>query len=126
MRGSVQAEIETQLGSEILRVPSVSGGCISEAFRCQLQDGRDVFVKVHSRIDSLQDEERVGPWLYQITRNTITDHYRRRRIDSAPLEALDVMLATTDLSYELLEDGSILIRDNGGAAAERQSENPDQ
>ncbi len=49
------------------------------------------------------------------------------RVDRlSPLEALDVMLATTDLSYELLEDGSILIRDNGGAAAERQSENPDQ
>ena len=49
----------------------------------------DVFVKVHSRIDSLEDEERLGPWLYQITRNTITDHYRRRRIDSAPLEGVD-------------------------------------
>ena len=49
------------------------------------------------------------------------------RIDRlSPLEALDVMLATTDLSYELLEDGSILIQNNSGAAAERKTENPDQ
>ncbi len=49
------------------------------------------------------------------------------RVDRlSPLEALDVMLATTDLSYELLEDGSILIRDISGAAAERNSENPDE
>lgn len=49
------------------------------------------------------------------------------RIDRlSPLEALDVMLATTDLSYELLDDGSILIRHNSDAAAERKSENPGQ
>ncbi|MBT8202549.1 MAG: sigma-70 family RNA polymerase sigma factor, partial [Acidimicrobiia bacterium] len=35
------------------------------------------------------DEQRLGPWLYQITRNTITDHYRKRRLDRAPLDAVD-------------------------------------
>lgn len=39
----------------------------------------DVFVKVHSRIDTLEDEARLAPWLYQVTRNTVTDHYRRLR-----------------------------------------------
>lgn len=40
---------------------------------------QEVFLKVHSRLDTLQDESRLAPWLYQITRNAITDYYRGRR-----------------------------------------------
>ncbi len=50
----------------------------------------DVFVKVHTSIDTLEDEARLAPWLFQITRNTITDHYRRRRPDSRELTGIDV------------------------------------
>jgi RNA polymerase sigma-70 factor (ECF subfamily) len=39
----------------------------------------DVFVKVHTRIDGLRDDERIASWLYRITRNAVIDHYRRRR-----------------------------------------------
>ncbi len=40
---------------------------------------QDVFLKVHLRLDTLHDENRLAPWLYQITRNAITDYYRGRR-----------------------------------------------
>jgi RNA polymerase sigma-70 factor (ECF subfamily) len=40
---------------------------------------QDVFLKIHTRIDSLQDEDRLASWLYQVTRNTITDYYRAQR-----------------------------------------------
>lgn len=40
---------------------------------------QDVFLKIHSRIDTLEDHSRLVAWLYQITRNTIIDHYRKRR-----------------------------------------------
>ncbi len=40
---------------------------------------QDVFVKIHSRIDTLQQEAKLESWLYQITRNTIIDHYRSQR-----------------------------------------------
>jgi RNA polymerase sigma-70 factor (ECF subfamily) len=40
---------------------------------------QDVFVKIHTRIDTLQDGNRLVSWLYQITRNTIIDFYRTRR-----------------------------------------------
>jgi RNA polymerase sigma-70 factor (ECF subfamily) len=43
----------------------------------------DVFVKVHTRIDALRDDQRLAPWLYQITRNTVIDAYRGRRINAA-------------------------------------------
>jgi RNA polymerase sigma-70 factor, ECF subfamily len=38
-----------------------------------------VFIRVHSRIDSLKDDAKLESWLYQITRNTITDYYRSER-----------------------------------------------
>lgn len=40
---------------------------------------QDVFVKLHTRIDTLRDSDRLASWLYQIARNTIIDHYRARR-----------------------------------------------
>jgi RNA polymerase sigma-70 factor (ECF subfamily) len=41
---------------------------------------QEVFVKVHTHIQSLADEERVAVWLYRIARNTIIDHYRKNRV----------------------------------------------
>lgn len=40
---------------------------------------QDVFLKIHSKLNSLQDKDRLSAWLYQVTRNTITDFYRTRR-----------------------------------------------
>jgi len=40
---------------------------------------QDVFIKIHTHIDTLQEAERLVPWLYRIARNTITDYYRARR-----------------------------------------------
>lgn len=45
---------------------------------------QDVFVKIHSRVDTLQDMTKIRGWLYQIARNTVIDHYRRHK----PLAAL--------------------------------------
>jgi len=40
---------------------------------------QDVFVKIHSRMDSLREEEKLESWLYQITRNAVIDFYRTRK-----------------------------------------------
>ena len=40
---------------------------------------QDVFLKIHNRIATLQDNQRLASWLFQITRNTIIDHYRKQR-----------------------------------------------
>lgn len=47
---------------------------------------QDVFLKVHRRIGTLQDQDRLGPWLYRMTHNTIVDFYRRRKPTPAPLD----------------------------------------
>ncbi|HYI14921.1 MAG TPA: RNA polymerase sigma factor SigZ [Thermomicrobiales bacterium] len=42
---------------------------------------QDIFVRIHARIDSIEDTDRIHAWIYQIARNTIIDYYRvpRRR-----------------------------------------------
>src|SRR5947209_11643577 len=50
---------------------------------------QNVFLKIHTRIDTLRDEEKLQSWIYQIARNAIADYYREQR-------------ATTDLPEELV------------------------
>lgn len=38
----------------------------------------DVFLKVQDKIHQLKETEKVFGWIYQITRNTITDHFRKK------------------------------------------------
>lgn len=38
---------------------------------------QDVFLKVHTRIATLKDADRLQSWLYQIARNAIADYYRQ-------------------------------------------------
>lgn len=45
---------------------------------------QEVFIKVHLHIGSLKDQTKLESWLYQITRNVITDFYRKHK-ENAPL-----------------------------------------
>src|SRR5215217_4215450 len=54
-----------------------------------------VFLRAHQHVASIADEQRLLPWLFQITRNAIADYYRsparRREIGGvAPDGALDL------------------------------------
>lgn len=40
---------------------------------------QEVFLRIHQRVDSVQHAERVGAWLFQVTRNAIVDYYRAPR-----------------------------------------------
>jgi RNA polymerase sigma-70 factor (ECF subfamily) len=43
---------------------------------------QDVFVRIHDKLDSLDDDERMAAWLFRIARNVVTDYYRRRSDDT--------------------------------------------
>jgi RNA polymerase sigma-70 factor, ECF subfamily len=64
---------------------------------------QDVFIKIHNRIDTLQDEQRLVAWLYQITRNTIIDHYRKQRpwVDLSDLVVEDSIESEVNPGKEL-------------------------
>lgn len=38
---------------------------------------QDVFIKVHSKSHQIKNAEKINSWIYQITRNAITDHFRK-------------------------------------------------
>jgi RNA polymerase sigma-70 factor (ECF subfamily) len=38
---------------------------------------QSVFARIQGRISTLRDDERLLGWIYSLTRNAITDHYRR-------------------------------------------------
>jgi RNA polymerase sigma-70 factor (ECF subfamily) len=56
---------------------------------------QEVFVRIHRGLASLAQQERVQAWVYQITRNAITDYYRLRArpVDGGPKVALVEPLA---------------------------------
>ncbi len=37
---------------------------------------QNIFLKIHTKIDTLKDNEKLESWIYQIIRNAIIDHYR--------------------------------------------------
>jgi RNA polymerase sigma-70 factor, ECF subfamily len=40
---------------------------------------QDVFLKIHSRMDTLKENSKIQSWIYSITRNTIIDFYRAQK-----------------------------------------------
>jgi RNA polymerase sigma-70 factor (ECF subfamily) len=40
---------------------------------------QDVFLRIHDRLDTVRDAQKLESWIYQVARNCITDYYRARR-----------------------------------------------
>ena len=63
---------------------------------------QDVFIKIHSNIDLLKETSKIRSWVYQITRNTIIDYYRKQKIkiddiDSISLDDKDTFHTIDDM-----------------------------
>ncbi|HLH60559.1 MAG TPA: RNA polymerase sigma factor SigZ [Ktedonobacteraceae bacterium] len=59
---------------------------------------QEVFLKIHTHIATLRQEEKLQSWLYQIARNTITDYYR------TPKATIDLSDALTLPEEPVVED----------------------
>lgn len=57
---------------------------------------QEVFLKIHSSIESLKDDSRIHGWIYRITRNAIVDYYRGHENSVASIDFLEDMAAETD------------------------------
>ena len=44
---------------------------------------QDIFIKIHLNKNSLKESDKLTAWVYQITRNTIIDYYRRNKQEIA-------------------------------------------
>jgi RNA polymerase sigma-70 factor (ECF subfamily) len=47
---------------------------------------QEVYLKIHSNINSLNDYSKIQSWIYKIALNTITDHYRSQKKNEPLLE----------------------------------------
>jgi RNA polymerase sigma-70 factor (ECF subfamily) len=77
---------------------------------------QDVFVRIHRHADSLEHRERLVSWLFQVTRNAITDYYR------APVRRRELLAgALRDLDQESMR-ASAWVEDENDASGEAARE----
>ena len=60
---------------------------------------QEVFIKIHEKIPSLEDHNKLTSWVYQITRNTIIDFYRKKA-RSKSLQAEDLWYGNEKMSLQ--------------------------
>jgi RNA polymerase sigma-70 factor, ECF subfamily len=61
---------------------------------------QSVFLRIHQNVGQLRDSDRLEPWVFQIARNAIADHFRKSGPD--PLgDAVEPALPTGDASDNL-------------------------
>jgi RNA polymerase sigma-70 factor (ECF subfamily) len=63
---------------------------------------QEVFIKIHSNIDSLKDDSKIQSWIFQITRNAIIDHLRTIKKTNQDLPIADEV--EEDNSSEFMAD----------------------
>ncbi len=50
----------------------------------------DVFIKIQTKLSDLKDINKLESWIFQITRNAITDHYRSKSYNSELVENQEI------------------------------------
>lgn len=58
---------------------------------------QEIFLKIHTRIDTLNDQDKVESWIFQIARNAIIDHYRSRRSHHNGIEPEETVTVEEDV-----------------------------
>ncbi|MBQ4819068.1 sigma-70 family RNA polymerase sigma factor [Aquimarina sp. MMG016] len=51
---------------------------------------QEVFLKINVKIDQLKDTSKLTSWVYQITRNTIFDYFRKQNKKTIAIEHYDI------------------------------------
>ena len=73
---------------------------------------QEIYLKIHSRIGTVRDDEKIAPWVFRVARNTITDFYRSDRpteelgeVSEAPpnLEGEDLQLELSRAVRDMME-----------------------
>lgn len=59
---------------------------------------QDVFIKIHLKIHTLTDQDKLAAWVYQIARNSILDYFRRLQPTGEIIEDLPIDEVTDDMT----------------------------
>ncbi|KZS42773.1 RNA polymerase subunit sigma [Aquimarina aggregata] len=64
---------------------------------------QEVFIKIQLKIGQLQQVQKLIPWIYQITRNTIIDYFRSLKIKNISVDDIDIpQEQSEDIAYTKL------------------------
>lgn len=68
---------------------------------------QEIFLRLHANVDRIDRSERVVPWLFQVARNAITDHYRARSRRREIARAVEQDSASYDevIQREIIQPG---------------------
>jgi len=64
---------------------------------------QETFLKIHTHIDALRDQDRLQSWMYQIARNAIADYYRQQKATIALPEDLPIP-EEPDIEDDVIKD----------------------
>jgi RNA polymerase sigma-70 factor (ECF subfamily) len=56
---------------------------------------QEVYIRIHDNIHGLKESTKIKPWVYQITRNLIADHFRKKNIQISKMELRDWLPASS-------------------------------
>ncbi len=67
---------------------------------------QEVFIRIHTKIDTLQDDSKIQAWIYQITRNIIADHFNKVKRENRllPVPEPEEGESSTEYMAEALQD----------------------
>ena len=67
---------------------------------------QEVFIRIHTKIDTLHDDSKIQAWIYQITRNLISDYFEKVNKEKRPLPPPDLTEEDSSTEYmaEALQD----------------------
>lgn len=71
---------------------------------------QEVFIKIYKHIDDVQDDSKLKPWLYKITKNTIIDFYRKRKSPTVPIETFENIMGDDEESENMSDEIIVCLR----------------
>lgn len=71
---------------------------------------QEIFIKLYKNIEQLNDPDKLKPWLYKITNNTIIDYYRKRKDTTVQIEELEGILEYDEKISNMNEEISTCLK----------------
>lgn len=65
---------------------------------------QDVFIKIHLHLHTIKDSAKLKAWIYQLTRNTIVDYYRKHKTPTDTAELPEDIAASNPPTEQGLEN----------------------
>lgn len=61
---------------------------------------QDTFIKVHTKLDTLKDTDKLKSWLFSIARYTVYDYFRENKTVDNELDEFDIIAEATKASHD--------------------------